>query len=140
MPIIRALPLAAAALLALVAAAPALAQSPRYSATITRTAQGVPHVRAANMASLGYGSGYTAAEDNGCVIAETIVTVPLTRGSTMKLLPVISATALTTASMSALVKFSVTASSWATAGRPSSAAARARTASRRRGRRAVEGA
>jgi acyl-homoserine-lactone acylase len=55
------------------AAAPASAQ--HYSATITRTTQGVPHVRASTMAGLGYGSGYTAAEDNGCVIAETIVTV-----------------------------------------------------------------
>src|SRR5688500_1129032 len=36
--------------------------------------------------------------------------VPLTRGSTMKLRPVMSATARTTASISALTKFSVTAS------------------------------
>src|SRR5437773_5006322 len=41
---------------------------------------------------------------------------PLTRGSTTKLRPVISATALTTASMSALTKFSVTASSAAWTG------------------------
>ncbi|MES2442757.1 MAG: penicillin acylase family protein [Pseudomonadota bacterium] len=66
--------LAATALLAL-AAAPALAKGPRYAATITRTTQGIPHIRARDMAGLGYGSGYTAAEDNGCVIAETIVTV-----------------------------------------------------------------
>jgi acyl-homoserine-lactone acylase len=59
----------------LIAAAPAEAKPPRYTATITRTTQGIPHVRAPNMAGLGYGSGYTAAEDNGCVIAETIVTV-----------------------------------------------------------------
>lgn len=64
----------AAAALAVTAATPALA-APHYAATITRTAQGIPHIRAANMAGLGYGSGYTAAEDNGCVIAETIVTV-----------------------------------------------------------------
>jgi len=64
------------ALLAAIAfAAPAQARPEHYSATITRTTQGVPHIRAANMAGLGYGSGYTAAEDNGCVIAETIVTV-----------------------------------------------------------------
>lgn len=55
------------------AATPAAAQ--HYAATITRTTQGIPHIRAANMAGLGYGSGYTAAEDNGCVIAETMVTV-----------------------------------------------------------------
>ncbi|MEZ0244723.1 MAG: acylase [Sphingomonas sp.] len=55
-------------------AAPALA-APRYAATITRTTQGVPHIVAKTMAGLGYGSGYTAAEDNGCVIAELAVTV-----------------------------------------------------------------
>lgn len=54
-------------------ATPAAAQ--RYSATITRTTQGIPHIRATGMAGLGYGSGYTAAEDNGCVIAETMITV-----------------------------------------------------------------
>jgi acyl-homoserine-lactone acylase len=65
--------IAATALLLL--AAPALAAPGHYAATITRTTQGIPHVRAATMGGLGYGSGYTAAEDNGCVIAETIVTV-----------------------------------------------------------------
>lgn len=42
--------------------------------------------------------------------------VPLTFGSTMKLRPVISETALTTASMSALTKFKVTVSSAAKRG------------------------
>lgn len=55
------------------AATPALAQ--RHSATITRTEQGVPHIVAKNMAGLGYGSGYAAAQDNGCVIADTLVSV-----------------------------------------------------------------
>src|SRR5689334_20458365 len=41
---------------------------------------------------------------------DTMLTVPFTRGSTRKLRPVMSATALTTASMSALTKFSVTVS------------------------------
>lgn len=54
-------------------ATPALAQ--RHSATITRTEQGVPHIVAKNMAGLGYGSGYAAAQDNGCVIADTLVSV-----------------------------------------------------------------
>ena len=64
-----------------------------------------------------------------------MLTVPFTRGSTMKLRPVISATAFTTASMSALTKLSVTASPaagdalpagtpvGATAGRPAGGAA-----------------
>src|SRR5512132_92761 len=39
-----------------------------------------------------------------------MLVVPLTRGSTRKLRPVISPTAFTTASMSALTKFSVTVS------------------------------
>src|SRR6478735_6220232 len=52
--------------------------------------------------------GYTRLRGTGR--ADTMLTVPFTRGSTMKLRPVISATALTTASMSALTKLSVTAS------------------------------
>ncbi|MCW3846442.1 penicillin acylase family protein [Sphingomonas sp. LB-2] len=67
--------------LALAAAAPALAApalaapAPRYAATITRTTQGIPHIVARDFAGLGYGSGYSAAQDNGCVIAELAVTV-----------------------------------------------------------------
>lgn len=72
MPATRALALAATALS--LAAAPALAK-PRFAATITRTTQGIPHIVAKDMLGLGYGSGYSAAEDNGCVIAETLVTV-----------------------------------------------------------------
>lgn len=59
--------------LAATAATPALAR-PRYAATITRTAYGIPHIVARDMAGLGYGVGYSAAEDNGCVIAEALVT------------------------------------------------------------------
>lgn len=65
---------AALAALLLASAAPASAR-PHYAATITRTVQGVPHVVARDMGGLGYGSGYTAAEDNGCVIAEMLLTV-----------------------------------------------------------------
>lgn len=71
---------AGAAVLALAAAlllaAPALpAGPPRYSVTLTRTAEGVVHILAADMGSLGYGAGYSAGEDNGCIIADTVVTV-----------------------------------------------------------------
>ncbi|MDF7776308.1 penicillin acylase family protein [Sphingomonas sp. AOB5] len=62
-----------ATLAASCATTPALAQ--RYKATIVRTEQGVPHITARNMAGLGYGSGYAAAQDNGCVIADTLVSV-----------------------------------------------------------------
>jgi len=50
-----------------------------YSADISRTSSGVPHITAANVASLGFGAGYVQAEDNICLIAEKIVTVDATR-------------------------------------------------------------
>jgi len=53
--------------------------------------------------------GYTSSRGTGR--ADTILTVPLILGSRMKLRPVISAAALTTASMSALTKLRVTVSS-----------------------------
>ncbi|MFD0786715.1 penicillin acylase family protein, partial [Micromonospora azadirachtae] len=46
-----------------------------YSAEIRRASYGVPHITAANFASLGFGVGHVQAEDNICVIAETAVTV-----------------------------------------------------------------
>lgn len=57
-------------------AAPAHAQPrPRYDASVVRTTHGIPHVTARDHGSLGYGVGYTAGEDNVCVIAEQLVTV-----------------------------------------------------------------
>lgn len=47
----------------------------RYDATIVRTTYGIPHITARNHAGLGYGGGYSAGEDNACVIAEHLVTV-----------------------------------------------------------------
>src|SRR3954468_12735516 len=47
----------------------------RYTAEIRRTAQGIPHVRAADYGSLGFGFGYASAEDNACVLAEEFVTL-----------------------------------------------------------------
>src|SRR4030095_10616772 len=58
--------------------------------------------------------GYTRLFGTGR--AEMMLTVPLILGSSTKLRPVISETAFTTASMSALTKFSVTTSSAAAAG------------------------
>src|SRR6266540_3219822 len=50
-----------------------------YSAEIRRASYGVPHITAADFASLGFGAGYAQAEDNICVIAEKVVTVDATR-------------------------------------------------------------
>ncbi|MEN3745710.1 penicillin acylase family protein [Sphingomonas sp. HF-S3] len=69
------------AALTLAGAVPAAAQ--RLDATLTRTTQGASHIVAKDMAGLGYGSGYAAAQDNGCVIADMLLTV---RGERAKFL------------------------------------------------------
>ena len=69
----RALQLAGA--VALLAAAGAAEARPHYSASITRTSYSIPHIRAANWGSAGYGIGYAYAEDNLCLLAEEFVTV-----------------------------------------------------------------
>ena len=61
--------------LALVIGAPAAAKGSRYSATITRTSYGIPHIKAANWGGAGYGIGYAYAEDNLCLLAEEFATV-----------------------------------------------------------------
>lgn len=50
------------------------AQGDGYRAVIRRASYGVPHIKAASFADLGFGTGYVQAEDNVCVIAEAIVT------------------------------------------------------------------
>src|SRR3954453_17891552 len=47
----------------------------RYDVTITRTEYGIPHIRAKNFASLGYGYGYAFAQDNLCTMAADYITV-----------------------------------------------------------------
>ena len=47
----------------------------RYDVTITRTEYGIPHIKAKNFASLGYGYGYAFAQDNLCTMAADYVTV-----------------------------------------------------------------
>lgn len=42
-------------------------------ATVRRTAGGVPHVRAPDLASVAFGAGYAQAEDNVCLIAESVL-------------------------------------------------------------------
>jgi acyl-homoserine-lactone acylase len=46
---------------------------PRYDVEVTRTEFGIPHVRAANTGSLGYGIGYAYAQDNFCILAEKML-------------------------------------------------------------------
>lgn len=52
-----------------------VATAPRLEAEIRRTAYGVPHVKAADYAGLGYGIGYAAAQDNVCELLERTLTV-----------------------------------------------------------------
>jgi len=46
---------------------------PAYEAEIRRTAGGIPHIKAEDFGSLGFGTGYAAAEDNLCLLAENIL-------------------------------------------------------------------
>jgi acyl-homoserine-lactone acylase len=45
------------------------------AATIRYTEYGIPHIKAASFAGLGYGYGFAAAKDNICVLADTYLTV-----------------------------------------------------------------
>ncbi len=67
--------LSLACLLCLGWAAGAAASPGGHRAEITRTAYGIPHIRATTWAGLGYGTGYAYAQDNLCTIADTFVTV-----------------------------------------------------------------
>jgi acyl-homoserine-lactone acylase len=48
--------------------------APSYSATITRTKHGIPHIEAKDFGSLGFGSGYAAAGTSICTLADTVLT------------------------------------------------------------------
>ncbi len=74
--ILTVLPLAAALLLG---ATPALAAKTGYRAEIRRTTGGVPHVKARDFGSLGFGLGYAYAQDQLCEYASMIVTVSAQR-------------------------------------------------------------
>src|ERR1700712_4239701 len=52
----------------------AAAAAPRYTATITRTAHGIPHIVAKDFGSLGFGAGYAAAGTSICTLADTVLT------------------------------------------------------------------
>ena len=62
------------AVMALAPAGEALAGK-RYSASITRTTYGIPHIEARDWRGVGYGVAYAYAEDNLCLLAEEFVTV-----------------------------------------------------------------
>ena len=53
----------------------AVSSAQTYSAEVRRTSFGVPHIKAANYGSLGYGVGHSFAQDNFCMIADEFVTV-----------------------------------------------------------------
>ena len=69
--------LAAAALVAMLAlpATAAAAESGRYSAEIRRTEGGMPHIKARDHGSLGFGYAYAYAEDQVCRFADILATV-----------------------------------------------------------------
>ncbi|MCR6033282.1 acylase [Nocardioides sp. zg-579] len=49
-------------------------KKPRYRARIEWTKHGIPHITADGFGSLGFGSGYAAAEASLCTLADTLVT------------------------------------------------------------------
>ncbi|MDP3857080.1 MAG: penicillin acylase family protein [Stagnimonas sp.] len=51
------------------------ASSGGYEVSITRTALGIPHIKAADFAGMGYGYGYAFAEDNLCVLYDDFLTI-----------------------------------------------------------------
>ena len=54
-----------------------------YQVQIQRTSYGIPHIQAADLGSLGYGAGYSYAQDNLCLLADQMLTV---RGERSKFL------------------------------------------------------
>jgi acyl-homoserine-lactone acylase len=51
------------------------AQTPTYEATIRYTGYGVPHILADSWADLGFGQGYSATQDRGCIVADQVLKV-----------------------------------------------------------------
>lgn len=45
----------------------------KFEATIRRTTNGVPHIKADNLASAAFGHGYAQAQDNVCLLAEAFI-------------------------------------------------------------------
>ncbi len=51
------------------------AAAPRFSSELARTSQGIPHIRADDFGGIGYGLAYAYAEDNVCMLADSMLTV-----------------------------------------------------------------
>src|SRR5688572_21902597 len=75
----RTLPIALLAGALLLPASTALAAKSDYRAEIRRTTGGVPHIKARDFGSLGYGFGYAYAQDQICEFASIVVTVSAQR-------------------------------------------------------------
>lgn len=58
---------------------PEIDSSPVFSATVQRTEFGIPHIEADDYLGLGYGLGFSFAQDNICSLANEIVTAEGTR-------------------------------------------------------------
>jgi acyl-homoserine-lactone acylase len=71
--------IAALAAAFLLAPATALAADGRYRAEIRRTTGGVPHIKARDYGSLGFGTGYAYAQDQLCEMASMVTTVSAQR-------------------------------------------------------------
>jgi len=61
-------------ILALTACQPELKDSSQYQVDITRTQFGVPHIKAADYGSLGYGEAYASGQDQVCNMAVALIT------------------------------------------------------------------
>ncbi|MFQ3256955.1 MAG: acyl-homoserine-lactone acylase, partial [Porticoccaceae bacterium] len=61
-------------MLALSACQPELKDSSQYQVDITRTQFGVPHIKAADYGSLGYGEAYASGQDQVCNMAVALIT------------------------------------------------------------------
>lgn len=53
-----------------------------YGAVITRTADGVPHIRAADLRNVAFGQGWASAEDHPCDLVDQVIKVGSTRAAT----------------------------------------------------------
>ena len=67
--------LAAVVVTATLLAPGAAAAETTYDVTVRRTSHGIPHIKADDYGSLGFGYGYALAQDNICTVADTYVTV-----------------------------------------------------------------
>ncbi|MGI9284404.1 MAG: penicillin acylase family protein, partial [Pseudomonadales bacterium] len=52
---------------------PPAVEATAFKATVYRTEGGIPHIKAQDFGSLGFGTGYAAAEDNFCILARNLL-------------------------------------------------------------------